>query len=141
MMRWQRAATAAPTPLGLTHTQFRMLTSIVGLHEHDRVDPSQREVAAHVGADAMVTSQVVRTLERAGYVVRVDDAHDARVRRLQVTEAGRELAFEAITLIEQLDREFFGIGHDGGTAIATLRRLAGRDADGRLTDPRWPRST
>lgn len=139
VLRWQRAAAAALAPTGLTHTQFRLLTSIVWLHEHEGYDPSQRDVAEHMGVDAMVTSQVVRTLARGGLVERVGDERDARVRRLQVTDAGRKLALEAIDIIEALDDEFFGTGELRETSIVTLRELAGRNEHGEVVDPRWPR--
>ncbi|MCU1503991.1 MAG: hypothetical protein JWM12_3345 [Ilumatobacteraceae bacterium] len=141
VLRWQRAAAAALAPTGLTHTQFRMLTSVVWLQEHDRADPSQREVADHTGADVMVTSQVLRTLERAGYVERVGDEHDARVRRLRATAAGRRMALRAIALIEGVDDEFFGTDELRGTSITVLRDLAGRNAEGEIVDGRWPRSS
>jgi DNA-binding MarR family transcriptional regulator len=140
VLRWQRAAAAALAPTGLTHTQFRMLTSVMWLQEHQGADPSQREVADHTGADVMVTSQVVRTLERAGYLERVGDEHDARVRRLRTTEEGRAMALRTIALIEAVDDEFFGTSDTREVAIEVLRELAGRDADGNITDARWPRS-
>lgn len=140
VLRWQRAAAAALAPTGLTHTQFRMLTSVMWLQEHHDVDPSQREVADHTGADVMVTSQVVRTLERSGYLERVGDASDARVRRLRTTPAGRAMALRTIELIEAVDDEFFGTAKPREVAVEVLRELAGRDADGNVTDARWPRS-
>ncbi len=62
-LRWQRAVAAALRPLGLTHVQFVLLAGGWWLSQGDRW-PSQRELADHAGTDRMMTSQVVRTLER-----------------------------------------------------------------------------
>jgi len=138
-LRFQRASAAALAPLDLTQTQFRMLASVAWLEQHLDHAPSQRELADHTGSDAMMTSQVVRTLERSGLLVRDADPDDSRVRRLRCTPAGRTAATRAIAAIEQVDREFFGTGERHAAAVQVLGRLAGRDANGELVDERWQR--
>lgn len=139
LLRFQRAAGSALAPLGLTQTQFRMLTSTAWLEENLDQPPSQRQLADHTGADAMMTSQVVRALEKADLLVRSQDPVDTRVKRVRCTPEGRRLARRAIEVIEQVDREFFGSGAELDDAVAVLRRLAGRDEQGVLVDPRWQR--
>ncbi len=140
-LRFQRAAAAALAPLDLTQTQFRMLASVAWLEQHLDQPPSQRELADHTGSDAMMTSQVVRTLERRGLLDRRQDRADSRVKRLHCTTDGRRIAKRAIAAIEQVDRDFFGTGSDLGEAVDVLGRLAGRDAEGELVDTRWQRDT
>src|SRR3954447_18639186 len=79
-LRFQRAAAAALAPLHITQTQFRLLASVVWLEENTDGPPSQRILADHTDADAMMTSQVVRTLENAGLIGREQDATDNRVK-------------------------------------------------------------
>lgn len=138
-MRWQRAAAAALAPLGLTHAQCRLLCGVLWLHEHNRAWPSQRDLAEHTGVDAMMTSQVVRALEKSGLIERIADEHDARVRRLKCTRSGKSRAMRAIKLIEEIDNGFFGVGGERGSSLEALRAMAGRDVDGNIVDQRWNR--
>ncbi|CAN5644756.1 MarR family transcriptional regulator [soil metagenome] len=138
-LRWQRAAAAALAPLNLTQTPFRMLVSTVWLAENLGEPPSQRVLADHTGADAMMTSQVVRALERGGLLSREQDPNDSRVKRLRTTDQGRAVALEAVQAIEQVDRDFFGDEEQFAESTLVLRRLAGRDTHGDLVDTRWQR--
>jgi DNA-binding MarR family transcriptional regulator len=138
-LRFQRAAAAALAPLHLTQTQFRLLASVVWLEENSDGPPSQRILADHTGADAMMTSQVVRALENAGLIAREQDPNDNRVKRLRSTPAGRKVAKKAIRAIEKVDVEFFGDGDEWDQTVDVMRRLAGRDESGELVDERWQR--
>jgi MarR family transcriptional regulator, organic hydroperoxide resistance regulator len=115
--RWQRELTAALKPLDLTHVQFVLLASVWWLEK-----PTQRELADAAATDPMMTSQVVRALEKRGLVERRPDPADARVRRLVATRRGRGLATRAIEVVEAADAEFFA-RVDTGTLIDTLRGL------------------
>jgi DNA-binding MarR family transcriptional regulator len=128
-LRWQRMVTAALKPTGLTHVQFVLLASAWFL-EGRTGPPSQREVAEHAGTDAMMTSQVLRSLEADGLVVRHPDPSDARVKRLTVTPEGRAAAAQALDAVDGLDRRFFGPAGDRDDLVALLLVLAGRDPDG-----------
>jgi DNA-binding MarR family transcriptional regulator len=115
--RWQRELAAALKPLELTHVQFVLLASIWWLDK-----PTQRELADHAATDPMMTSQVVRALERRGLVERAADPDDGRARRLSATRRGRELAKRAIAVVEGADAAFFA-GVDSERLIDTLRGL------------------
>ena len=123
-LRWQREITAALKPFDLTHVQFVLLTSAWWLGEHGDGPPSQAQVAAHAEADVMMTSSVVRVLERRDLLTRSPDPGDARVRRLAVTEAGRRLVEEAVTVVEAADAAFFAAAGDPERVLAVLRPLA-----------------
>ena len=125
--RWQRSIVAALRPRDLTHAQFVLLMSAWYLGRGAGPGPSQREVADHAEADVMMTSQVVRTLEKRGLVTRSPDAADARVKRLSVTPAGAKLARRAQGVVEKADRAFFaGVGDPPGL-LSHLKELAGWD--------------
>ena len=132
-LRWQRMVTAALKPLGLTHVQFVLLASVWFLE--DRVGPpSQRQLAEHAGTDAMMTSQVLRSLAGHGLVERHPDPTDGRVKRLTVTDAGRSVAASALDAVDGLDRRFFGPTGDRTQLVELLLTLAGRDPDGTSLD-------
>jgi DNA-binding MarR family transcriptional regulator len=120
--RWQRSIVAALRPLDLTHAQFVLLMSTWYLGK--ATPPSQREVAEHAEADVMMTSQVLRTLERRGLVTRSADEADARVKRLAVTPEGARLARRAQGVVEKADRAFFARAADQPALLSHLRDLA-----------------
>jgi DNA-binding MarR family transcriptional regulator len=123
-LRWQRLITAALAPLDLTHVQFVLLASAWWLNR-DGDAPKQVEVARQAGTDVKMTSQVVRSLERKGLLVREPDPVDTRAKRLRVTDRGAELSVEAIGAVEAADAEFFA-GVEEASAVAMLERLSAR---------------
>lgn len=120
--RWQRSIVATLRPLDLTHAQFVLLMSTNYLSRDG--SPSQREVADHAEADVMMTSQVLRTLEKRGLVTRSPDPADARVKRLTVTPEGARLARRAQAAVEKADRAFFADVGDPESLLSHLKELA-----------------
>lgn len=118
---WQRQVRAALDPLGLTHAQFVLLVSSAWLEAHADAGapPTQADVAAHARTDAVMTSEVLRTLERKKLVRRLPHPADARARAVRVTPAGRALAADAVGRVEAVDVAFFG------APGVELRALAG----------------
>ena len=120
--RWQRSIVAALKPVGLTHVQFVLLASVWWLSRTGEGPPTQRDLADHAGTDPMMTSQVLRALERRGLVTRARDPRDGRVRRLAPTARGSELAEQAIEVVEAADRAFFAAA-ESAALMRTLRSL------------------
>jgi DNA-binding MarR family transcriptional regulator len=106
-LQWKREVVAALVPLELTHVQFVLLASTWWAGEKLDQLPSQRTLADYAGTDPMMTSQVVRALEKRGLVQRTADPADARSRLIAVTLAGADLAPRAIEVVEAVDRAFF----------------------------------
>jgi DNA-binding MarR family transcriptional regulator len=120
---WQRRQRAALEPLGLTHVQFVLLASMVWLTSSGEPLP-QAALAEHAHTDVMMTSEVLRALERRGLVERRPHPHDSRARAVAPTPAGRAAAQEAVAVVEGVDRQFFGtLGDDGAALAALLRQL------------------
>ncbi|GAA2031649.1 MarR family transcriptional regulator [Catenulispora yoronensis] len=119
---WQRAVAAVLGPLGLTHVQFVLLACTYWLNEQG-LHPNQSTVAEQAATDVKMTSQVVRTLEAKGLLVREPDPADSRAKCLRVTPAGAELAPRAMAAVEQADAEFFAPVAQRD-ALAMLRSLA-----------------
>lgn len=124
-LRWQRQITAVLKPLGLTHVQFVLLASTWWLTHVAGESPTQRRVGEHAGTDPMMTSQVLRTLEANGLIVRDRHPDDQRARSVRVTRPGATLARTAITVVEAADAEFFGVAGDEDALLDVLRRLSG----------------
>ncbi|WP_214322335.1 MarR family winged helix-turn-helix transcriptional regulator [Nonomuraea sediminis] len=121
---WRQAMERSLRPLGLTPTQFNLLASAGWLARTTGRLPTQQEVADNAGADRMMASKVLRTLEERGLLVRAPDPADARSLRLEVTEAGREVARQAVRVAVQVDEELFG--EAGERLREDLRAVAGR---------------
>jgi DNA-binding MarR family transcriptional regulator len=122
-LRWQRAISATLAPFELTHVQFVLLASAWWLNGQGE-SPNQLAVARHAGTDVKMTSEVLRSLERKGMIVREIDPSDTRSKRVLVTDRGRKLAPTVVAAVERTDAEFFG-GLADARVLAALRRLAG----------------
>lgn len=122
---WQRQMRAVLKDVDLTHVQFVLLASLAWLCRDGGL-VTQSAVAQHARIDAMMTSQVLRTLEQKGFIARVAHPQDTRANALSVTPQGTQLAQRAIGLVEEADRRFFGpLGADIPVFNDALQRLAG----------------
>jgi MarR family transcriptional regulator, organic hydroperoxide resistance regulator len=120
-MKWRVAVDRALAPLGLTHAQYVLLSSLYGF-ERTGARPSQRELADHTGLEALYVSKLARALEADELIERARDPDDTRAVRLALTERGRAAVTPALTTVAALlDR--------------LLEPLGGRD------DPRAARFT
>lgn len=120
---WQRAVRAALAPTGLTYVQIVLLS---GLKDRlaDGAAVSQAALAHALGADPMMTSQVLRTLETAGLVKRERNPADTRSRLLSLTTAGKTQLAAALPLIAEVDRDFFDVlGRREDKFLKAMRRL------------------
>jgi len=105
-MGWQRRQRHALAEYALTHVQFVLLAAVAWLTGEGQV-ATQTRIAAHAKTDVMMTSQVLRALEKRALVVRAPHPQDTRAKGVTVTPAGRALAQRAMGTVEQADEAFF----------------------------------
>jgi MarR family transcriptional regulator for hemolysin len=122
--RWRRELGLRLRDLDLTPTQFDVLaaTSWLGF---SGTDPTQQDVADFSANDRMMTSRVVRTLEKRALLTRETDDKDSRTNRLRVTSVGQQLVTTAAAIAREVDREIFGSGDEVADVRARLAALAG----------------
>jgi len=122
--RWQRAQRAALSGLAITHVQFVLLAGLAWLELREgRVH--QARLARFCRTDAMMTSQVVRTLERGGLIARAVDPADNRARHLTLTAAGAACLNTAMPAAMAADAAFFGeLDAERAGLVEALRLLA-----------------
>jgi len=120
-LAWRAELDARLCPLNLTPTQF-MLLAAAGWLEHVAGPPTQQQVADQAGADRMMTSRVLRTLEDAGLLLRQAHETDGRGRRVTLTPAGRDRIQRATAIAREVDAHFFGT--DTTAIRAALRSAA-----------------
>lgn len=122
--RWQAAMRAALAPHDLTHVQYVLLASLTWLGDRDPERlVTQVDLAGFAATDPMMTSQVVRALERAGLVERLPHPTDRRARVLRATAEGAAAARRATADVEAADAAFFA-AVDGEAFAAQLAALA-----------------
>ncbi len=122
--RWQAAMRATLVPFDLTHVQFVLLAALTYRGAGSPI--SQRQLAQDAATDPMMTSQVLRALERRDLVHRDTDPGDARARAVSVTPAGRALVNRAVVAVEDCDERFFApLGPGAPGLAAALRALSG----------------
>ncbi len=121
-MKWRVAVDRAVAPLGLTHAQYVVLSSLSGMQRDGR-RPTQRELADHTGLEPLYTSKLARALDADGLIRRDRDPVDTRAIRLALTDRGREVVQPAITEVSKLlDRLMTPLGGCGDPRAETFVR-------------------
>lgn len=121
---WRRLIEAALAEIGLTHPQFVLLASL-GWLNRNQSEVTQVELARHCRTDINMTSQVLRTLEKKGYIERVLRVGNERSKFPKITENGKKLIEKAIPLVEQVDHRFFEkLGSDTKHCVEILQKLS-----------------
>ncbi|GGH70792.1 DNA-binding MarR family transcriptional regulator [Paenibacillus sp. JGP012] len=106
---WQKEVRRVLEPLELTQPQFILLHSCLWLNERDFEGKgvTQVQIAQFANVDVNVTSQVLRTLEKRGYIKRARHQTDTRANIITTTPEGTRLAIEGMNLVEESDKNFF----------------------------------
>ena len=126
---WQRAVRKVLHPLGLTHVQFAVLASVARLQGGTTL-VTQSDVCRVGLIDPNMASDVVRSLEGRGLLVRLDHPSDRRAQRLELTEEGESVFHEGRAALTPVKERFFApLGDDGKTLATMLAKLV-QSADG-----------
>ncbi|MBA2682854.1 MAG: MarR family transcriptional regulator [Ktedonobacteraceae bacterium] len=124
---WQKKQRAALEPLDLTHVQFVLLAGIGWLARTSSA-VTQVQLAHHARTDVMMTSEVVRTLEKKGLIQRTPHPIDTRAKCLIMTSLGEDRLQQAIQIVEAVDRTFFAaLSEDQSHFVTELRALLTSD--------------
>ncbi|WP_425062690.1 MarR family winged helix-turn-helix transcriptional regulator [Pyruvatibacter mobilis] len=125
----QRAARAigrrfddALRPVGLTHGQYSLMVSL------NRPSPPKiTEVASFLAMDRTTLTANLKPLERRGLVVVTPDDKDRRLRRLSLTDAGRDVLVAAVPIWRETHDAIDMLleGGDSGPLKADLAALSG----------------
>ena len=122
---WQRAIREALKETGLTHTQFALLASLANLSA-SQPHVTQTMLAKFAHTDLMMTSQVLRSLEKKGLLTRTQHPTDSRAKCIVPNAAGVALAQRAVQLVETKDEQFFAALGDGlPDFLGGLQQLVG----------------
>jgi DNA-binding MarR family transcriptional regulator len=120
--KWRTAVDRAVGPLGLTHAQYSLISSLLAMHERG-LKPSQRELADQTGLEPLYVSKLARALEADDLIRRVADPDDSRAVRLSLTTEGHAVTVQASIIVGRLiDQLLAPIGGAAGDRAAGLAR-------------------
>ena len=120
---WRRQIESVLLKLGLTHPQFVLLANL-GWLTSNQSGVTQVALARHCKTDITMTSQVLRALEKKGYIERQQQAGNEKAKFPSVTKSGVKLIGQAIPLVEAMDRKFFQkLSKDPKKCIEILQKL------------------
>ena len=103
---WQREIRKSLKKYNLTHTQFVVLASVIWLSK-EKLNVTQVEIANQIEIDKMMTSNVLRTLEKNGFLERTEHKTDTRAKTIKPTKKGIDILQKAVKEIEEFDDKFF----------------------------------
>ena len=103
---WQREIKIALEPLGLSHSGFVLLASLLWFEEQDVV-VTQTTLIEHTKLDKMTVSKSLKVLERNGFVLRTENEQDTRAKTILLSNEGRSVAIESVKVVEGVDGSFF----------------------------------
>lgn len=121
---WQRQMRECLKPWDITPAQFMILS---GLQEmlpasSDRA-VKQGELAGHCRCDVMMTSQICRSLEKAGLVARKTHESDGRAIAVIPTSRGRDIVDQALPVFAAADAAFFAPLRENADPFAEAMHL------------------
>lgn len=117
---WRRQVELALIKIGLTYSQYILLASLGELNQ----SIAQVELARRCNTDITMTSHILRTLEKKGYIVRKMQQGNERSKFPKVTPLGIKLIKQATPIVEHIDQQFFGNLND--QSLKLLEKLSAR---------------
>ncbi len=115
-----QAAERAYAPLGLNHTEARLLTMLAD----EGGAATQDALSRRLHVDRSNAGRAFKRLEQIGHVARRKDAADNRTNLVDITPEGREAAAQVRRLGDEVARTFFGdlTQADAATVVRLLKK-------------------
>ncbi|AUC76187.1 MarR family winged helix-turn-helix transcriptional regulator [Olleya sp. Bg11-27] len=121
-MKWQREANQALSVVGVTHTQFAILSALAWLlRTSDNV--TQKDIAESSKTDRMMVSKILRTLEKNGVIERKEHETDTRAKCVFLTDKGVDVLQKAIEIKNKSNDTFFKNITDKSTFSKELQQI------------------
>ena len=104
-MLWQRKLKNGLDTIGITHAQFLLLASLQYIGTQKNI-VSQQDLAKHCRIDKMMTSKILRTLQKKALLSRKKNKMDTRSKTLALSEEGEAILAKAFKIIDRIDGDF-----------------------------------
>ena len=121
-MIWQREQNRALDSIGLTQTQFAILSALNSLLKKSN-SVMQKAIAERSNTDTMMVSKVLRTLEKKGLIERKQHETDTRAKCVFLTPLGLKTFQEAFEIANTSNAAFFSNLSDEDSFRKELQRL------------------
>lgn len=106
--KWHTIITRELRKFGITHPQFVVLTSLSFLSQSDD-NVTQVSIAKMADMDVMSVSQIIKGLEKKGFIMRATNPNDSRANTVILLPKGQEIVKLTLPVVEKTDDEFFGV--------------------------------
>jgi len=121
-MLWQREQNRALNSIGLTQTQFAILSALKTLLEKsDNV--MQKAIAERSNTDTMMVSKVLRKLEKKRLIERKEHETDTRAKCVLFTTVGVRIFQKAFEIATESNAAFFSNLSDADNFQKELQRI------------------
>ena len=104
-MSWQRKLKNGLDKIGITHAQFMLLAALQYIGTQKNI-VSQQDLAKHCRIDKMMTSKILRILQKKGLLSRKRNKMDTRSKTLALSEEGENILNQALKIVETVDTDF-----------------------------------
>lgn len=104
---WQRLIKKALEPYTISHTHHVIMAILLWFEEHQQ-DATQVLIVKWSKLDKMTVSNALKKLVADGLVNRREHERDTRVKRVTLTNKGKNLARKLVPVVEEVDAAFFG---------------------------------
>lgn len=120
---WKRITDRALEAVGLTHTQYVFMGTLFELEKHQD-KATQNDLARLTNSDVTMTSQILRTLQKRGLVLREQIEGDERAKYSSLSPAGKKLVKKAAEIMKTNEKEYFApIESDMADFLRNLKKL------------------
>jgi DNA-binding MarR family transcriptional regulator len=121
--QWQRGKNKVLERYDLTSSQLTLLTAIYWLKQQKQ-DVTQILLSKTANIDRMTTSTVLRTLEKKGFVSRVEHSTDTRAKTVDLSASGKKITVRALQTVSEYNEKYFSaLGTNAKTFNKTLINL------------------
>jgi DNA-binding MarR family transcriptional regulator len=104
--QWQRGKNKALEKYDLTSSQLTLLAAMYWLKQQ-KLEVTQILLSKTANIDRMTTSTVLRTLEKKGFVSRVENSADTRAKTVDLSASGRKITVTALQIVSKYNEKYF----------------------------------
>jgi DNA-binding MarR family transcriptional regulator len=104
--KWERAVDHVLDGFDTTCTQVELLSCIVELMK-EGTPVTQRDIAEFLDRDKNTVSEVMRSLEKRGYITRTVSESDLRAKYIRLTDKGYDLLEKSVREMVRMNEHFF----------------------------------
>ena len=104
--KWERAVDHVLDGFDTTCTQVELLSCIVELMKEGN-PVTQKDIAEFLDRDKNTVSEVMRSLEKKGYITRTVSESDLRAKYILLTDKGYDLLEKSVREMVRMNERFF----------------------------------